>query len=71
MLHRKSAQRHFEWLGSIPGTPRSESGDPTKQYFTWMAEMYATDDRFAVNYGGQAGAEFVRDAMTVYADRIL
>ena len=65
------AQRHFEWLGSIPGTPRSENGDPTKQYFTWMAEMYATDDRFAVNYGGQAGAEFVRDAMTVYADRIL
>jgi len=29
------------------------------------------DERFAANYGGQAGAEFVRDAMTAYAERNL
>ena len=68
---QRVAQLHFEWLRSIPGTPRNGNGDPTKQYFTWMAEMYVTDERFAVNYGGQAGAEFVRDAMTVYANRNL
>ncbi len=65
------AQRHFDWLREIPGTPRSENGEPTKKYFTWMAELYVTDERFAVNYGGQAGAEFVRDAMLVYAENNL
>ena len=68
---QKIAQRHYEWLRSIPGTPRGGNGGPTKQYFTWMAEMYVADERFALNYGGQAGAEFVRDAMTIYADRNL
>ena len=65
------AQRRFDWLRSIPGTPRNGNGDPTKQYFTWMADMYVADERFAVNYGGQAGAEFVRDAMVVFAEKNL
>ena len=33
--------------------------------------MYVADERFAVNYGGADGAAFVRDALTVYADREL
>jgi len=64
------AARHAEWLGSIPGTPRN-GGAPTKEYFTGLGEMYVTDDRFAANYGGTAGAEFVRDAMRVYAEQNL
>ena len=65
------AQRQYDWLGSIPGTPRSPDGHPTKQYFTWMGETYVADERFAKNYGGHEGATFVRDAMAVYAERNL
>lgn len=65
------AARQFEWLRSIPGTPGGGAAGPTKEYFTGLADMYVADDRFAVNYGGTAGAEFVRDAMRVYADRNL
>lgn len=64
------AQRQYEWLGGIPGTPGAGTG-PTKEYFTGLAEMYVADERFAKNYGGVKGATFVRDAMTVYADRNL
>ena len=56
------AQRHVEWLGSIPGTP---SG---KAYILGLADMYVADDRFAANYGGAAGATFVRDALRVYVE---
>lgn len=65
------AHRHFEWLRGIPGVPGSAAGGLKKEYFIWMGQMYVDDPRFAVNYGGQAGAEFVRDAMTVYAERNL
>lgn len=65
------AQRHFDWLRGIPGTPGGDAGGPTKEYFVGLAEMYVADDRFAVNYGGTAGATFVRDAMTAYAARNL
>ena len=65
------AQRHYDWLGSIPGTPRTPDGHPTKQYFTWMGEIYVADERFSKNYGGIAGATFVRDAMAVFAERNL
>jgi hypothetical protein len=30
--------------------------------------MYVADERFGVNYGGTSGAEFVRDALRVYAE---
>lgn len=66
-----TAQRHFDWLRGIPGTPGGGAGGPTKEYFTGLAQMYVADPRFAANYGGQEGAEFVRDAMTVYAERNL
>jgi hypothetical protein len=29
--------------------------------------MYVADPRFGANYGGTEGAEFVRDALRVYA----
>lgn len=65
------AQRHFDWLRGIPGTPGGGGNGPTKDYFLGLAEMYVADERFGVNYGGQAGAEFVRDAMAAYAERNL
>ncbi|MEJ3403650.1 MerR family transcriptional regulator [Rathayibacter sp. YIM 133350] len=65
------AARHADWLGSIPGTPGSEGGRPTKAYFIGLGEMYVADERFAANYGGPVGAAFVRDAMRVYAERSL
>jgi len=65
------ARRQFEWLRGIPGTPGGGTTGPTKAYFTGLGEMYVADARFAKNYGGEAGAIFVRDAMSVYADRNL
>lgn len=65
------AQRQFDWLRGIPGTPGGGNAGPTKEYFVGLGEMYVADDRFGANYGGQSGAEFVRDAMTAYADRNL
>ena len=60
------ARRHVEWLASIPGTPGA-----VKEYVTGLGEMYVADERFGANYGGLSGAEFVRDALAVYADRNL
>lgn len=65
------AQRQFEWLRGIPGTPGGGAAGPTKEYFVGLGEMYVADPRFGRNYGGTSGAEFVRDAMRVYADRNL
>ena len=65
------AQRQFEWLRGIPGTPGGGAEGPTKEYFTGLGEMYVADPRFAKNYGGTEGATFVRDTMRVYADRNL
>jgi MerR family transcriptional regulator, thiopeptide resistance regulator len=65
------AQRHFDWLAGIPGTPGGGTGGPSFEYLTGLGEMYVADDRFAANYGGTAGAEFVRDALRVYANRNL
>ena len=61
------ARDHYEWLSSIPGTPRAANGGAAKAYYTGLAEMYVTDERFAKNYGGVEGATFVRDAMLAYA----
>jgi len=64
------ASRHVDWLRGIPGTPAANGGDITG-YVTGLGEMYVADPRFAKNYGGQAGAEFVRDALHAYAAREL
>ncbi|CAN5324756.1 TipAS antibiotic-recognition domain-containing protein [soil metagenome] len=65
------AKRQADWLGGIPGAPSGSPGAPSKEYFVGLAEMYVDDARFAKNYGGEAGATFVRDAMKIYADRNL
>jgi DNA-binding transcriptional MerR regulator len=65
------AQRQFEWLRGIPGTPGGGGAGPTKEYFVGLGEMYVADERFAANYGGTEGAAFVRDAMREYAERNL
>jgi len=65
------AQRQFDNLAGIPGTPGYSAGGPTKAYFIGLGEMYVEDARFAENYGGADNAAFVRDAMRVYAEREL
>ncbi|MEC5179771.1 ABC-type uncharacterized transport system permease subunit [Arthrobacter sp. CG_A4] len=69
------ARRHVEWLAGIPGTPATGLGTGSnkevKGYVTGLGEMYAADPRFAANYGGEAGAAFVRDALRVYAEKHL
>jgi DNA-binding transcriptional MerR regulator len=66
------ARRHVDWLSGIPGTPAAAPGGDVKAYVIGLGEMYAADPRFGVNYatsrGGSAGAEFVRDALRVYAE---
>ena len=69
------ARRQVEWLTGIPGTPASASaagsnGD-VRGYITGLGEMYVADPRFAANYGGEAGAAFVRDALRIYAAKHL
>jgi MerR family transcriptional regulator, thiopeptide resistance regulator len=58
------AQRHVDWVTSIPGTPGRVA-----QYVTGLAEMYVADERFAANYGGVDRATFVRDALVEYVSR--
>ena len=71
------AKRHVAWLTGIPGTPAASTGSATgagdvKGYVIGLGEMYVADPRFGANYatsdGGTAGAEFVRDALRVYAE---
>ncbi|MFJ4172961.1 MerR family transcriptional regulator [Microbacterium sp. NPDC089696] len=66
------ARRHVEWLTGVPGTPASVPGGDVKAYVIGLGEMYVADPRFGANYatsrGGTHGAEFVRDALRVYAD---
>ena len=69
------AKRHVEWLTGIPGTPAAAAGSgggDIKGYVLGLGEMYVADPRFGANYatsdGGTRGAEFVRDALRVYAE---
>ncbi|WCI08269.1 MerR family transcriptional regulator [Arthrobacter sp. OVS8] len=69
------ARRHVEWLTGIPGTPASAPGAGGSgcllDYVTGLGEMYVADPRFAANYGGEAGAVFVRDALRICAAKHL
>ncbi|BDZ46441.1 MerR family transcriptional regulator [Naasia aerilata] len=67
------AQRHYDWLSGIAGTPQRPQGGPTAEYFAGLGEMYVEDPRFTANYDmhGQGTAKLVRDAMRVYAERHL
>ncbi|MCW3492843.1 MerR family transcriptional regulator [Microbacterium sp. SSM24] len=66
------AKRHVDWLTGIPGTPAAVPGGDVKAYVIGLGEMYVADPRFGRNYatgaGGTEGAEFVRDALGVYAE---
>lgn len=66
------ARRHVEWLTGVPGTPASVPGGDVKGYVIGLGEMYVADPRFGANYatsdGGSRGAEFVRDALRIYAE---
>ncbi|MDQ0849009.1 DNA-binding transcriptional MerR regulator [Arthrobacter sp. B3I9] len=63
------ARRHVQWLTGIPGTPAATgTGErDIKGYVAGLGDMYVADPRFAANYGGEAGAAFVRDALRIYA----
>ena len=61
------AARHVDWLRGIPGTPAAAPGGDIAGYVRGLGEMYVADERFAANYGGAAGAAFVRDALAAYA----
>ncbi|WP_448263553.1 MerR family transcriptional regulator [Microbacterium aurum] len=65
------AARHVAWLRGIPGTPAADPHGDIAGYVRGLGEMYVADERFGANYGGVAGATFVRDALAVYADRNL
>ncbi len=67
------ARRHVDWLRGVPGTPAAQGTDAqVKAYVMGLGDMYVADPRFGANYatgeGGTRGAEFVRDALHVYAE---
>ena len=59
-------RRHQQWVsagwGGQPCPRRGARG---------MAQMYVDDERFGRNYGGPEGAGYVRDALTIFAERHL
>jgi len=63
------AARQNAWLAGIPGTPGAGTGQAASEYLLGLAQLYVDDDRFGMNYGGRAGAEFVAAALRVYVDR--
>ncbi|MFT0848587.1 MerR family transcriptional regulator [Actinomycetaceae bacterium L2_0104] len=63
---RELARRHVDWLAEVPGTPAHSPDADTVTYILGLADMYVADERFAANYGGAAGAAFVRDALRSY-----
>jgi DNA-binding transcriptional MerR regulator len=56
--------RHVAWLNLSAAVT---GGRITAARLRYYGEMYLGDPRFAANYGGLAGAEFVRAAFAVYA----
>lgn len=63
-----AAARQFAWISDS-----WQGKAPTAELFTNLGEMYVADERFAKNYTRvhATGAEFVRDAMRIYAERTL
>jgi DNA-binding transcriptional MerR regulator len=57
------ATRQAAWLSSIPGTPGHGTGEVPSTYLLGLADMYVSDERFGANYGGSAGARFVKASL--------
>lgn len=61
------ARRHIAWLESIPGTPMGNAVE-RDGYLRGLVDLYVSDERFAKNYGGADGAQFVRAAILSLLD---
>ncbi|MGM1029628.1 MAG: MerR family transcriptional regulator [Actinomycetota bacterium] len=55
-------ERHYRWVGA-----GWQTAEPDVGMFAGLGDMYVADERFAANYGGTEGAEYVRDAMRAFA----
>lgn len=68
---RALVARQLAWLTQFPGTPghRGDAAD-LAAYAEGLGEMYVADPRFGVNYGGPAGAAYVRDALVRWAREV-
>jgi DNA-binding transcriptional MerR regulator len=60
--------RHVDWLNLWA---QFTGGSITAARLRGYGDMYVADPRFAKNYGGLEGAEFVRDAFDYYAEQSL
>lgn len=58
-------QRHHDWIQA-----GWQGREVPAAAMRGLGQMYVDDPRFGANYGGVAGASYVRDAMAVYADRM-
>lgn len=54
--------RHYAWVRAGWGGTA-----PSAEAYLGLGDMYVADRRFAKHYGGLEAAEYVRDAMRVYA----
>ncbi len=54
--------RHYAWVRAGWGGTA-----PSAEAYLGLGDMYVADPRFAKHYGGPDGAEYVREAMRVYA----
>ncbi|MGV8876289.1 MAG: MerR family transcriptional regulator [Rhodoglobus sp.] len=61
------AARHYDWLTTMPSTPKTATGALHPAYYLGLADLYVADPRFSRNYGGDLGAAFVRAAMVAFA----
>ncbi len=61
-------RRQYEWISA-----GWQGREPSAEAFAGLGQMYVDDPRFTAHYDahGEGTAEFVRDAMRVYADRNL
>jgi len=62
------AARQNAWLAGIPGTPGAGSGHASSEYLLGLGDLYVADERFAVNYRGTAGAQFVAESLRVFIE---
>ena len=57
-----NARRHHLWI-----TAGWQDRRPGADELAGLADMYVADERFAANYGGVEGAQYVRDALVHFA----